>query len=217
LAAAQVDADRYLAGQAAATILAGLAAPVLGLVLLGWSGQTPIWTGLAGAGLGWWYSRASLRADANRERGQVRHALSVMLTLMSVSLARGAGIEQALDEAASVCRGPGAGRLTSAIRTARLLRRPPWEALGDLGRAAAITDLSDLAAAMTLAGTDGARIRAALTARAAAMRATATARAHTDAERATSAMTLPLLLLSLAYLVFLLFPALAALQLSSFP
>jgi hypothetical protein len=136
---------------------------------------------------------------------------------MSVSLARGAGIEQALDEASSVCGGRGASRLTETIRTARLLRRPPWETLGDLGRAAAITDLSDLAAAMTLAGTDGARIRAALTARAAAMRTAATARAHTDAEHATSRMTLPLLLLATAYLVFLLFPALAALQLSSFP
>jgi hypothetical protein len=61
---------------------------------------------------------------------------------------------------------------------------------------------------MALAGTEGARVRASLSARAAAMRQAATAEMETEAERASSRMSVPLLVLGIAYLIFLLYPPL---------
>jgi Flp pilus assembly protein TadB len=203
----------HLAEQTALTLVAGAGLP-LALVVLGVRGQAPAWVAVVAAAAGWWTAEASLHARAERARDELRHTLSIMLSLLSISLARGAGIEQALDEATSVCSGPAAGRITDAIASARVLRRPPWEPLGRLGRDTGVTELEELAASMALAGTDGARIRASLTARAAAIRTAATARAHATAEKATSRMALPLLGLGMAYLVFLLYPALASLQLS---
>jgi Flp pilus assembly protein TadB len=87
-----------------------------------------------------------------------------------------------------------------------MLRQPPWQALGQLGEDTAVSELSELAAAMSLAGSEGARVRASLTARAAAMRAAATAEMETEAEKAGSRMSAPLLVLGFAYLIFLLYP-----------
>jgi hypothetical protein len=69
-----------------------------------------------------------------------------------------------------------------------------------------VPELTELAAAMALAGTEGARVRASLSARAAAMRSAATAETETDAEKASSRMSVPLLVLGLGYLLFLLWP-----------
>jgi tight adherence protein C len=129
-----------------------------------------------------------------------------MLNLLSISLARGAGVEQALDEASDICTGWAADRLRHVLASARALRQPPWQALGQLGEDTAVSELTELAAAMSLAGAEGARVRASLTARASAMRAATTTEAETEAEKASSRMSAPLLLLGFAYLIFLLYP-----------
>lgn len=209
LAVLQRDPALHLAEQTVATAAGALAAP-LAAAGFGFSGQVPLWMALIGGLIGFRWTDARLRKQAEHRRAQLRHTLSVMLTLLTIGLARGAGLEQALNEVIGVCTGPAAERLRRALATAQLLRQPPWPALGRLGEETQVGELAELAAAMSLAGTEGARIRAALTARATAIRTAATTSMETAAEKAGSRMALPLLVLGLSYLLALLYPPLVA-------
>jgi Flp pilus assembly protein TadB len=205
LATLQKDTAQHLAEQTAATLFGALIIPICA-TMLGFSGQIPLWLAVLGAALGFRWADANLHSQAERRRAELRHTLAVLLNLLTISLARGAGVEQALGEASSVCTGWAADRLRHVLATARVLRQPPWQALGELGDDTGVPELTELAAAMALAGTEGARVRASLSARAAAMRSAATAETETDAEKASSRMSVPLLVLGLGYLLFLLWP-----------
>lgn len=207
LAVLGADTAQHLAEQTAATLFGALVVPAA-LALIGFGGQVPLWLGIVGAAAGFRWTDAFLHTRAEKRRAQLRHSLAMLLNLLTISLARGAGVEQALDEASSICAGWAADRIRQVLATARLLRQPPWQALGELGDQTGIAELSELASAMALAGTEGARVRASLSARAAAMRQAATAAAETEAERASSRMSVPLLVLGIGYLIFLLYPPL---------
>lgn len=209
LASVQKDPTQHLAEQTLAVLVGGLVIPITAK-LAGFSGQIPLWLALIGGAAGFRWADASLRTQARQRREQLRHTLAVLLTLLSISLARGAGVEQALGEASSICSGWAADRLRHVLGAARVLRRPPWRDLGALGDDTGVAELSELAASMSLAGSEGARIRASLTARAAAMRQAATAQTETEAEKTSSRMSVPLLLLGMAYLIFLLYPPIAS-------
>jgi len=62
--------------------------------------------------------------------------------------------------------------LRRALDGARLARETPWSALGRLGTELGIGELSELAASVSLAGTEGAKVRASLAAKAASLRTT---------------------------------------------
>lgn len=207
LAVVGKDATQHLAEQMAATLFGALVIPAA-LALLGFGGQVPLWLGIVGAAAGFRWTDAALHTRAEKRRAELRHALAMLLNLLTISLARGAGVEQAVDEASGICTGWAADRIRQALATSRLLRQPPWQALGELGDQTGVTELSELASAMALAGTEGARVRASLSARAAAMRQAATAAMETEAERASSRMSVPLLVLGIGYLIFLLYPPL---------
>lgn len=213
LAAVGKDPTQHLAEQAAATLFGALAIPANAL-LLGVRGQIPLWLAIVGGVLGFRWADAQLHTTAQRHREQTRHVLTVVLTLLTISLARGAGIEQALDEASGICTGPAATRLRGVLTTARVLRQPPWQALGNYGEETGVPELVELASSMSLAGTEGARVRASLAARAAAMRSASTSEMETAAEKASSRMALPLLVLGVAYLIFLLYPPLVGITTS---
>ncbi len=205
LATLQKDTAQHLTEQTAATLFGALIIP-FAATMLGFHGQIPLWLAVLGGAVGFRWADARLHDQAEARRAQLRHTLSVLLTLLTISLARGAGVEQALSESTGVCTGWAADRLRQVLATARVLRQPPWQALGELGDDTGVAELTELAAAMALAGTEGARVRASLSARAAAMRQAATAETETEAEKASSRMSLPLLVLGFGYLIFLLYP-----------
>ncbi len=211
LAGVGKDPSQHLAEQTAATLFGALIVPAAA-AMLGFGGQVPLWLAVLGAAVGFRWADTSLHAQAEQRRAQLRHTLSVMLHLLSISLARGAGVEQALAEAFRICTGWAATRLRHVVATERAInpRQAPWPALGQLGDDTGVADLTELAAAMALAGSEGARIRRTLAARAAAMRQAATAEMETEAERASSRMALPLLVLGIGYLIFLLYPPLVS-------
>ncbi len=209
LAVLDRDPVQHLAEQTAATLLGLLVIPAA-VAMAGIRGQIPLWLALIGGAMGFRWADTNLHAQAEKRRAQLRTTLSAMLDLLTISLAGGAGLEQALDDASGICTGWAAARLRHVLSTARLLRQPPWGALGQLGADTGVTELQELGATMALAGSEGARIRASLAARAAAMRAAATADMETTAEKASGRMSLPLLLLGIAYLIFLLYPPIAA-------
>jgi Flp pilus assembly protein TadB len=138
--------------------------------------------------------------------------LSVMQDLIAVAMAGGAGIDQATTDAAAVCTGEAADRLRRTLHQARLTRTPTWQALAALGARTGVDELTELANAIQLAGTEGARVRTALAAHAAAARGRQVAEMETHARAAGVRMSMPVLVLALGYGLFLLHPALSALR-----
>jgi tight adherence protein C len=205
LATVQKDTAQHLAEQTAATVFGALIIP-FAATMMGFHGQIPLWLAVVGGAVGFRWADTQLHDQAETRRAQLRHTLSVLLTLLTISLARGAGVEQALTESSGVCTGWAADRLRQTLAAARVLRQPPWQVLGELGDDTGVPELTELAAAMALAGTEGARVRASLSTRAAAMRQAATSERETEAEKASSRMSVPLLVLGFAYLIFLLYP-----------
>jgi Flp pilus assembly protein TadB len=203
--------ERQLAEQAAAAVagvallpaLAGLLA--LGGLYLPW--QLPAaGTLILGAG-GFWLPALSARQQAAARRAAARHALAAFLDLVVLSIAAGAGVEAALTYAGAAGRGWAFGQIRGALEAARLARRPPWDTLGQLGRELTLPELTELAASITLAGTEGARVRASLAARAASLRSRQLADAEAAAQSATERMSLPLVLLFAGFLLLIGYPA----------
>ncbi|MGH3681188.1 MAG: type II secretion system F family protein [Natronosporangium sp.] len=207
------DVRRHAAEQATA-IAAGLVGPpvLAGLVwAAGWSPGwlLPLWACLVAAPVAGLLVDLRVRRLAAARRLQLRHALSTLLDLSMMGLAGGAGVEQALTDAAAVGDGWAHQQLRQALRTARTTRVPLWGTLADLGRAAGVSELTELASAVALAGHEGAKIRATLGARATALRQRQAAETETAAAAATERMTLPSVLLLAAFMVAIGYPAVA--------
>jgi tight adherence protein C len=148
-----------------------------------------------------------LQQQAKNERAEYQRTLAVLLDQVAISLSSGAGIDTALAEALDAGAGPQFAAIRAALAKAHLVRQTPWEAIGDLGERIGIADYRQLAASISLAGTEGARIRAALGARAAAMRTKRTARAEAAADQATERMTVPVVASAVVTVLFIVIPA----------
>ena len=85
-----------------------------------------------------------------------------------------------------------------------------WAALARLGESLALPDLVEAASTVALAGTEGARVRRSLEAKARAVRARELAGAEADAQAATQRMAIPTALLMLGFLLLIGYPALQA-------
>lgn len=206
------DPEQLLTGKAAGAVVGLLTPPLLAGVLTATGVavgiEIPVLGAVGFAAVGFLLPDITLRREAHRQRHDARHALSAYLDLVVISLAGGAGVEAALTDAARIGDGPLFTRLRDALDTARLTRTSSWDALDHLGTQIALPDLTELAATTTLAGTEGARVRASLAARAQTLRT----RLLTDTEAASKAATerlgLPWGLLLLGFLVLLGYPAL---------
>jgi hypothetical protein len=93
------------------------------------------------------------------------------------------------------------------LTNARLLGETPWDALGRLGDDVGVDELRDLAGALSLAGDEGAKIRASLSARAASLRRKELADAEGAAGERSQSMLIAQMLICAAFLVFLAYPA----------
>jgi tight adherence protein C len=208
------DPARHLAEQAAMAVLGFLALPTLaGLLTLAGAGigwQLPVWAGLMTAAVGIWAPDLVVASQARQRRTELRQAVAGMLDLVAVGLAGGAGVEQALRDATDQPDTWADQALRRAVEAAHLTRRAPWQTLADLGDTTGVTALQELAAALSLAGSEGARVRATLTARSAALSAHQLADAEATAVTATEAMVLPVAFLLAGFLIFIGYPAFAA-------
>ncbi|MET8278487.1 type II secretion system F family protein [Micromonospora sp. NPDC005174] len=214
LATLDKPVDVHLAEQATATVF-GFLLPPAAATLLALAGVTVGVTMPAAASLllgaaGFLAPELSVRSEAAKHRAAFRDALSSFLDLVVISLASGAGVDQALDDAAQVGSGPAYTELRYALTEARLARVPPWDILAALGRRVAVAELQQLAATVGLAGTEGAKVRASLRSRAIALRARQLTDAEGEANAATERMALPIVALFAGFLIFLGYPAMAA-------
>lgn len=203
--------ERLLAEQATGAVAGLLVVPAMtgllaiGGVSAGW--QFPAFGAVILAVAGFTAPALAVRQEAAARRAGVRHALAAFLDLVVIATAGGAGVEAALTYAAATGQGTAFGQIRQALETARLTRQPPWQTLGQLSTELGVTELSELAASITLAGTEGARVRASLAAKSAAMRARQLAEAEAGASAATERMSLPLVVLFAGFLLLIGYPA----------
>jgi Flp pilus assembly protein TadB len=152
----------------------------------------------------------SLRSQTEERRKAFKQALGSFLDLVVISLAGGSGVESALRDAAGVGRGWAFVQLRNALEVTALTGETPWAALARLGEELGVTELVELSASVSLAGTEGARVRDSLAVKAASLRDHALAEAEAEAQSTTEKMALPVVLLFLGFLILIGYPAVDA-------
>jgi pilus assembly protein TadC len=195
-----------------ATAIVGLLLPNLVAALAAAAGVPlpiglPLALGVVLAIAGYVLPDAAARSQAERRRLEFREALSVFVDLTSLGLAAGSGPEEAMAEAARVGRGWAFGQLRGALDVTKFSRETSWQALTRLGQELGIAELEEIAASIGLAEDKGARVRESLAERAESMRRARLAEAEGRARRASQRMSLPVVLLLIAFIVFLAYPA----------
>jgi tight adherence protein C len=169
----------------------------------------PVWVGLALAGLGGLVPIAILRGKAKQARRAARRVVGSFLNLVVLSLAGGMGIEGALHASAQMGEDKVSGQILTSLVLAQDAGQPPWDALERLGAELGIPELEELAAAVGLAGAEGARIRLTLAAKAKSIRQHDLAEAESEANAVTERLFLPGVFLLVGFLVFIAYPAVA--------
>ena len=206
------SAERHALDKVVGALAGFLVPSLVGLALSAAGMSLPVWLVPVlslGAGVaGWVLPDLALRDQAVQRRRAFRHALSAYLDLVNILLAGGAGIETALYAAAHAGDGWGFEKLRHALDRARLTGQSPWNTFARLGDSLEVSELSELAASVSLAGSHGARIRSSLAAKADALRGHQVAEAESAAEAATERMTIPVTVMLAGFLVFIVYPAL---------
>ncbi len=185
-------------------LLVAVGLRVVGIALPLW---LPVVCAAAFAAAGFVLPDLTLHDEVEQKRQAFRHALSSYLDLVNVLLAGGAGIETALHAAAEAGDGWGYTQIRRALSRARFTGRTPWEGFAELGHRLDISELAELAANVSLAGSHGARIRRSLAAKADTLRGHQIAETEAAAESATERMTIPVAVLLFGFLVFIAYPA----------
>lgn len=200
-------------GMSVLSAVAGMFAPSIALlpfvIGFGMSPTVPMWLAGLGAVGGFVLATVSLAQAAQERRKAFRHVVSAFLDLVSMNLAGGRGVPEALASASRLSEGWAMVRIRDAMETARLQGITPWAALGDLGEEMAVDELRDLAAALALVAEDGAKVRESLAARAVSMRQRELADAESQAAKRSQSMLIAQLLLCVGFLLFLIYPAIA--------
>jgi tight adherence protein C len=213
LRALQRPVETHLSRQAGLAVIGLITGPVYALLLAMLGLRLPlsflVLGTLALATAGYQLPSRQAHTEAEKLREKIRYATSALLDLVAVMLAAGSGLEEAFALAAATGTGDGHDRLRAALAAARTTRTPIWDELAAFGRETGVTELTELAATSQLAGTEGAKIRESLTARAASLRARLLAAAEAKAASATERMTMPTVLLMTGFLIFTCYPALA--------
>jgi Flp pilus assembly protein TadB len=181
----------------AVAVVAGVSVPLVGVIVLsGAAGLTGLVLPVAG-----------LRRRARDRRQHFRAVIGTFVDLVVLSLAGGMGVEGALSAASQISSDWAVSSMAKALATARDSGRSPWAGLGRLGAETGVVELVELATTLQLAGTEGARIRQSLSARAVALRRHQQAEAESEANTMTERLFLPGALLLIGFLLFIGYPA----------
>ncbi|HLU71313.1 MAG TPA: type II secretion system F family protein [Nonomuraea sp.] len=206
--------EGFLATKALLAASGLLAFPLLfgWLLLMGWgaSPAVPFWVAVLAAGVFFFLPDLQIRKEAAARRRDFRHVVGAFLDLVSMNLAGGRGVPEALMMAVSVSGDQpnwAMARIRDALSGARIVGITPWQALGQLGEELNVDELRDLSAALGLVAEDGAKVRSSLTARAATLRRRELAEIEGRAGERSQSMLVAQLLLCAGFVIFLSFPA----------
>jgi tight adherence protein C len=204
---------RFLAVKSAAGVI-GLIAPALLMAALAVAGAgvpvlIPAWISLTGGVVGFLMPDVLVRSRAAERRRDFRVAVGAYLDLVAMRMASGAGLSEALGEAARLGDGPAFVRFRGALADARTDGLAPAAALGRLGEELALPDLVDTAARLSLVDTSGAQAEASLRAQAATLRDRELTDIQGTAAERSQSMLVAQVVLGFGFLLFLGYPAVA--------
>jgi tight adherence protein C len=169
--------------------------------------EVPILIALLGVSGGLVLPVVELFKQARERRRHFRIVIGSFVDLVVLGLAGGVGVEGAMFAASQVSSDWAARRMARALLKARDSGESPWIALGQLGETIDVPELVELSTTLQLAGTEGARIRQSLSARAVSIRRHEQADAESAANATTERLFLPGSLLLLGFLLFVGYPA----------
>jgi tight adherence protein C len=192
---------------AGVVVLAPFATVALAAVGVDVGAAVPLWLALLLGAVAFFLPDLSVRQEAAVRRRDFRHVVGAYLDLVSMGLAGGRGVPEALLAASEIGDGWALRRLRDCLVNARITGTTQWAALGRLGEELAVDELRDLAAALELVADDGAKIRASLAARAATLRNRELAEIEGKAGERSQSMLVAQLLLCAGFMVFLAYPA----------
>ncbi len=150
-----------------------------------------------------------LRSKAEARREEFRSALSAYVSVVTIILAGGGGVESALDGAAKASDSWPFLRMREALAQSRMSGESPWAALSRLSASIAVPQLGEVSSSIALAGDSGARVRQSLDAKASSMRDRDLADARATAESQTELMAVPTVLMLAAFVMLIAYPAMA--------
>ena len=197
-----------------AAALTGAALPpltVLGLAAVGLE-VSPAWAlGLAAIGcpIGFVFPDFRLREQARERRDTFRRALAAYLDLVRVLVAGGGHTDGALYQAALAGEGWQFDELRAAVDWSRVNGYPPHVGFERLASAIDVVDLAELAGSISLADEQGASPADALSRKAESLMIHEIAEARSRADAATEQMAVPTVLIAMAFVIFLGYPALS--------
>ncbi|MGH9303357.1 MAG: type II secretion system F family protein [Acidimicrobiales bacterium] len=151
--------------------------------------------------------RLMLASAAKTARRRFTRSLSSWLDLVALGQAGGMGIEGALYTASGFSSDPAFLRIRGTLERARHAGVAPWKAMGRLGQEIGVLELEELSASLCLAGTEGAHIRASLSAKASSLRQKQMAAAKAAANSTTERLFLPSVVMMIGFMIFLMYPA----------
>lgn len=160
---------------------------------------------------GWLVPVGVVRRQAAARRDGFGEALAAYLDLVAIQVASGAGVEQALEDAAAPGDHWAFALFREATTVARATGVSPWSVLGEIGDRHRLAELAELTSSITLAAEAGAPVTDTLAAKATALRGTALADAQGLAEARSEQMALPVVLLLVGFVVLIGYPAVARL------
>jgi Flp pilus assembly protein TadB len=167
----------------------------------------PVWMALVCGGVFFVLPDFEVRRDAADKRKDLRRVIGAYLDLVSMNLAGGRGLPEALMAAAEISDGWALMRIRNCLADARITGTSQWVALGRLGDQLGVEELRDLSVTLGLVADDGAKVRESLASRAETMRHRELAEIEGSAGEKSQSMLVAQLLLCAGFLVFLIFPA----------
>ncbi|MGE3446704.1 MAG: type II secretion system F family protein [Microbacteriaceae bacterium] len=168
----------------------------------------PLWLALAGGAVGFVSASRPVRAQAMERRRTFSVALGSFCDVCGMTLASGRGIDASIQTAAAAGDGWPFAELNAALRAGYVRGWTPWQSLQQLADDCDLTDLAELAAALSLAGGEGAAVRDTVASKARSIRERLTSAAERDAASVTERMAIPATFLLFGFVIFIGFPAL---------
>lgn len=165
-------------------------------------------TVLMSVGLGL-MAHLDMRARAKAARAEFVRALCTYAGLTAHQVRSGHGAVEAMERSASICDGWPYVRLRTALLTAQLQMRTPWDELKTLAAEIDVVELASFADIMRSAGNDGAQVYQTLRAQAASLRDQIRAKAVELAKTRTSKLDIPATMLIIILLVLVGYPLMA--------
>lgn len=150
-------------------------------------------------------------ARARSARKEFVRALCTYAALTAHQVRSGHGAVEAMERSAGICDGWPYTRLRTALLSAQLQMRPPWDELKALATEIGVVELTSFADIMRSAGTDGAQVYQTLRAQASSLRDGIRVAALEGAKTRTSKLDIPSTMMIMILLVLVGYPLMTSL------